>query len=225
MWLKDGSILWSGVQYKPIQMDNFRNDPDYELDMRRFSGSVCVTKSDVPVLLSERYGSKLDVDVDGVFIYGYSLPLGDIYLFCRADKYDEVTAQLGSASEEFGYCYDYYAYGSHYGENGNYVSRRQVYYLNAEQEYALSNILNSDLYYVYEYAYDYDFDYQVILYRHDALDLYREYAMRLAYSDGNYYVLMDDMVYMVRADYEQTMQDVLQAGYDAYRQRDTKWYE
>ena len=95
--------------------------------------------------------------------------------------------------------------------------------LNAEQEYALSNILDTELYAVYDY--DYNADFQVMLYRHDALDLYRESAMRLAYSNGNYYIVMGEMVYEVRADYERTMQDILQAGYDAYTQRESEWYE
>ena len=99
VWLKDGSILWDGVEYKPIldnkyrtQNEKYGDHSNYYLNHDRFDDYLNVTMSDVPVLLSKRFGRTLVLDAKGGFIHGYSVPLKDTYLYCRADRYDEVVA-------------------------------------------------------------------------------------------------------------------------------------
>lgn len=217
VWLKGGSILWNGVEYKPLQTD-FEVDINY----RRFDDRVTVTTADVPVLLSEDYGRTLDADVESGFIYGYAPPLGKNYLFCRADIYDEVSEKVGEGFKFVGYCYDYYTYEAYDTKNG-FNSVQNTYYLTTEQDYAISYVLDTAMYFFDND--DFKSEYEVMLYRHDELDLYREFEMRLAYSGGSYYIVMDGLVYLVKADYEQYMQDILQPGYGAYQQREKEWYE
>ena len=217
VWLKDGSILWSGVKYKPIEMDF-----SVDVNLRRFEDRVTVTAADVPVLLSEEYGRTLDADVESGFIYGYAPPLGHNYLFCRADIYDEVSEKVGDSFKFAGYCYDYYTYESYDRKNG-FSTEEKTYYLNVAQEYDISYVVDTAMYY-FEYD-DFKSDYEVMLYSHDELDLYRNFEMRLAYSEGSYYVIRDGLVYLVKAEYEPIMREILQPGYSAYYQQQKEWYE
>ena len=217
VWLKGGSILWNGVEYKPLQT-NF----DVDVNWRRFNDSVTVTTADVPVLLSEEYGRTLDADVESGFIYGYAPPLGNNYLFCRADMYDEVSEKVGEGFKSAGYCYNYYTYEAFDTQNG-FDTEEKTYYLTAEQEYAISYVVDTAMYY-FEYD-DFKSGYEVMLYSHYELDLYRNFEMRLAYSGGGYYVVMDGIVYLVKAEYEPIMREILQPGYSAYYQQQKEWYE
>jgi len=212
VWQKDGSILWNGVEYKPLSMEM-----KADVNLRRFDDRVVVTDADVPVLLSEQYGRYFDADVEGVFLRGYIEEEGKYYgeykLFCREDRYEEVAAEFANGFVSKSLCYDYF---------DSRLRVQQTVYLTAEQEYAISYILDTaEWYYEEDVIY---MGYEVELYRCDAFDLYRAYEMRLVYT-GDYRIIMNDMVYMVPADYEQTMQDILQPGYTAYLNRHKEWYE
>ena len=217
VWLKNGSILWNGVEYKPL-----RTDFEVDINYRRFNDCVTVTTVDVPVLLSEEYGRSLDADVESGLIYGYAPPLGHNYLFCRADIYDEVSEKIGESFKFAGYCYDYYTYETHDNAKDLY-SVEKTYYLNVAQEYDISYVVDTAMYFFDDE--NFKSEYEVMLYRHDEMDVYRDFEMRLSYSGGSYYVIRDGLVYLVKAEYEPIMREILQPGYSAYYQRQKEWYE
>ena len=213
VWQEDGAILWNDAVYKPLPAVM-----EAEVNRMRLDDiPLHVTEVDVPVLLSALYGDYFECDKEGVFLRGYTRNntyYGEYTLFCREDHYEEVAAELTNGFVTKGLCYDYF---------DSQLNAMRTYYVTAEQEYAISFVLDTAEW----FSYDDEFyaEYEVQLYRHDALDLYREYEMLLMYTGGGYYLVQNDIAYLVPTDYEQTMQDILQVGYNAESNRYKEWYE
>lgn len=214
VWQEDGTILWNNAVYKPLPTIK-----DADINLSRLDDTpLHVTEADVPVLLSNEFYDYFECDKEGVFLRGYIEEKNDKYygeykMFCREDRYEEVAAEFANGFVSKGLCYDYF---------DTQLGAQQTVYLTVEQEYAISYILDTaEWYYEEDVIY---MGYEVELHRCDAFDLYRAYEMRLVYN-GDYRIIMYDKVYMVPANYEQTMRDILQPGYIAYVNQHKEWYE
>ncbi len=214
VWQEDGTILWNSAVYKPLPAVK-----EAEVNSTRLKDvPIHVTEADVPVLLSTQYYDYFECDPNGIFLRGYVEENGEYYgeykLFCREDRYEEVAAELVNGFVSKGLCYDYF---------DSRLGSIQTYYVTAEQEYALSYVLDTAEWFFYDEGFN--AVYEAELYRHNALDLYREFEMLLMYTGGGYYLVQGDIAYLVPPDYEQTMRDILQAGYTAESERYKEWYE
>ena len=218
VWRKDGTILWNGTVYRPLPRRNF------DLNGNRFTESINVTESDVPVLLSEDYGERFYGTEDGVFLYGYKSDeeyTNHTREYCRADKYKEVRAEFDQMERLEGLCYDYYDQADH---------THKTYYLTVEQQQSLYNIM--------EYGYSSqilssDNVYSVDLYWHDPYDLYRQSAFTLM-STGYAFYIMEGPPYseswewgwLVSDDYKTIIDNIIRVGYEAENARESvSFYE
>lgn len=99
------SITYKGTYYKKLDIDNTPN-PLYN---QNISNTVYVTDSDVPVLLSNRFGEYFNISEDESFItgwlYGYMF---EEVLYCRADIYDSVMSKINEGVEYTKYGFGYY---------------------------------------------------------------------------------------------------------------------
>lgn len=114
------AVTLNGQLYKRISGDitdlnPLYNSKNYEV--------ISLTNPDVPVLLSDYYGDYLDISDNGIFMYGYINEDGYYYdsitgytgksfevLYCREDKYEEVTQVIDDGIEYTKYGYGYWTY-------------------------------------------------------------------------------------------------------------------
>ena len=205
VWQEDGSILWNGTVYKPLPRRY------YDINGNLFSVSVHITEPDVPVLLSEELGDYFHASTDGVFIYGYSKDneyTNYTREYCRADRYDEVAAELAGAESLDGLCYDYYV-----GDKRSY----KTYYLTVEQQQALNYITT---YNYGEELYDLDYVYSADLYYHSPYDLYRESGWSIVSTGDGFYITngppyASEWVWAVPDDYKYVVESIIRVGYES----------
>lgn len=97
---EEGNILWNGTEYKKL--------PSGDGLEARYEGTmlVKVTEPDVPVLLSDSFGSHYLVTHDGMFIWDHS---GEAP-YCRADSYDDILSRIENGIEYTDYYYSYWRY-------------------------------------------------------------------------------------------------------------------
>lgn len=213
VWRKDGTILWNDAVYRQL--------PDVQADINTLGmvERIYVTAADVPVLLSEDFGTRFNRDKEGVFLSGRVSDGEEEYstkraLFCRADHYKEIAAQLKEGFVPKGFCYDYF--DSKAGEN-------KTYYLNVEQEYALSHVMQTAP--VMEFT-DFSADVSTELYAYNEGDLHRQYSCQLIESFGTYYLVYRDWAYVVPADYSYQMESILAPLYETYNYpQDSGYYD
>lgn len=216
VWQEDGTILWNDAVYKVLP-DVL--EAEANISTRLQDTPIHVTESDVPLLLSSQFYDYFESDPEGVFLRGYMTEFegkyfGNYKLFCREDRYEEVAAELVDGFVPAGLCYDYFDY---------HMQTMQTYYVTKEQEYDISYILDTAEWFFYEEGIH--SVYEVELYSHDAINLYRSYEMLLMYTGGGFYIVKDNIAYCVKTDYEQTMRDILLVGYNAESAREIEWYE
>lgn len=173
---------------------------------------IYVTDSDVPVLLSAILGDELITYNDGVI-------LGDWYseiYYCRADKYDEVAAQIAGEFNPTDYCYSYSAYNT---KTDMYEQRD--YLLTEEQKNAVRRILATvDGVERAENAY-YTYDHAVSLEVCTGNMLLRDWRYDIEVSNGTYYLIENDLFaangieYKIPAEYNTVFEGIMAASVDA----------
>lgn len=123
---ENGSILWNGTEYKPIETRDITLNLTQDLTQDDEIEEIHVTKSDVPVLLSGMFGTIFGSYNDGLFIGEYYSSVG---IYCRADQYDAVLERIAIGFTPDKICYDYYLYD----KNDFYIGDAQ-YVLTAQQK-------------------------------------------------------------------------------------------
>ncbi|MBE6608113.1 MAG: hypothetical protein E7633_06135 [Ruminococcaceae bacterium] len=126
-WNDDGSISFNGETYKLLSPSTYLYliiNPTGELD---------ITEKNVPVLLSEEYGTDAHITFDKLFIRAL---VGDRYnVYCREDKYDYVEQSIKQNGNMDYLGFYYYPY-----ENGGsvYLAKdfhsKEVGHIFAEEE-------------------------------------------------------------------------------------------
>ncbi len=122
-WTNDksiDSITYNGEIYKLL---NFKETTPYTLYNLDYSldNYINVTEKDVPVLLSNAYGSSLQTHKDGTFLEGYiydpfneSNPTlynnGRDVMYCKEELYDEISKTLEDGIKYTNYGYSTYSY-------------------------------------------------------------------------------------------------------------------
>ena len=128
-WQDDGSILWNGDTYRELE-----NVPE---EMQIYVGQLIhLTDADVPVLLSETFGSWLEVDASGVLLQRYAN--GKEHYYCRDDQYDEIAEYLSAGIGYDSYFYNYWDYRM------DDLSAKLFYYL-TDEEYDVMETLQATL--------------------------------------------------------------------------------
>lgn len=141
------AVTLNGQLYKRISGDITDLNPLY--NSRNYE-VISLTNPDVPVLLSDYYGDYLDISDSGIFMYGYINEDGYYYesitgytgnsfevLYCRDDKYEEVSQIIEDGIEYTKYGYGYWTYDEddiNSSELYEYEDDEYNYYLLSEEE-------------------------------------------------------------------------------------------
>ena len=132
VWQEDGSVLWNGNVYR--KLENTLSLEKFDFVYGRIT--IYVTEADVPVLLSNVFGTMMDVCADGTLLeyYDYRLLEGKRQLYCREDVYDEMVKTLADGVQLDTYYYYYYDYNR---------EESLQYYLTEEQTNTIHRILTT----------------------------------------------------------------------------------
>lgn len=93
----DGNLIYGGAEYKYLTDGDSGIDPFYNSEQ-----TVYLTDKDVPVLLSAFFGEMADLSADERFIGN------GLFIYCRADCYDEMASRIEKGFVAETYCYEYY---------------------------------------------------------------------------------------------------------------------
>ncbi len=213
-WSETGSVLHGETEYLLIEGSEYLYPSiDYLSDPLR------VTAPDVPVLLSFFLQELLYSSADGIFLESFETGL----LYCRADRYAEVTQKLQNGFDTVGYCYDYYTYDE---ESYDYVEH--TYRLTDEEVAAVDAVLAAGTATVIPAVADVAYDYAVELMSCDESMLFRYYVLDVCSIDGVYYILGFDgdtnWTIQVPAQYTAGFDSMLKAPREQYEEEES-WYE
>lgn len=173
-YTETGSIMLGDTEYLPLP------DNQYFSPFGSSDDTVNVTAKDVPVLLSGIFGNSFTPYNDGMI-------LEDLYgktNYCRADKYDEVAAQMAGEFAPTGYCYTYSVLDT---ETEMYEERG--YLLTEEQEQTIENILATVEGVERAENAHYTYDYTVNLDACTDNMLFREWWYAIEKTEGTYYIV------------------------------------
>lgn len=183
VWQEDGSILWDGNVYRKVE--GFSE----KLGIMYMPMSVYVTEEDVPVLLSEMFGTNIDVSHDGMFLVQHHWD--GIALYCREDKYEEMDSYLQNETVIDQYFYTYMS--ANYETEYYYLKEDHVELINrlilTEEPYELED----DFYMTLE-----DGEYVVSVEGCDEKHVFTEgYLFDIVSRTEGYYIVTEDHVYAV----------------------------
>lgn len=141
---------------------------------------IYATQKDVPLLLCAFVGDELIPYNDGMILVDW---YSEVY-YCRADKYDEVAAQMAGEFTPTGYCYTYSAFNT---KSESYEER--AYLLTEEQKNAVRRVLATvegveradNAQYTYDYVINLEVCTDNMLLRNRWLDIEK--------TDGTYYIV------------------------------------
>ncbi|MBQ9860468.1 MAG: hypothetical protein IJO76_07345 [Clostridia bacterium] len=187
---EDGSILWSGAVYRPLSNYGDLNFP-WEADIP----TVCVTKPDVPVLLSNILGDSMEVYHDGLFLKGETFHYDvDSGVYCRADRYEEMVSRIAAGYETEIISYDY----EKYDEEEWFVNA--TYTLTEEQAAAALEVYETVIPTTPQDGMEFISDYCISLYGGSKDGLFSRYLFDIELAGSTYYVtewLGDDGGYLL----------------------------
>ena len=203
-WQDDGSILWNGDTYRELE-----NVPE---EMQIYVGQLIhLTDADVPVLLSETFGSWLEVDANGVLLQRYAN--GKEHYYCRDDQYDEIAKYLSAGIDYDSYFYNYWDYRM------DDPSAKLFYYL-TDEEYDVMEMLQATLEFAVidnNFFYNYSEDeYSVLLGKCDERHLFtEEHVLEILYKNGSFYLVKMGEIAEVPTEYYPTMKSIVKTFYKA----------
>lgn len=198
VWQEDGSILWNGQVYRPLE-----NVPEeFQFHIEQW---IMVTEPDVPVLLSDLAGDGWSVDADGILMHNRNYNGEEVY-FCREDKHEEMLNYFQTNIELDTYFYNYWP-----EEDGEV--EEAVYYLSDAEKAAVDSVLNwadfvevdDDYYYSFE-----DDEFSVMLGRCDGKHLFAEYhAVEIVSKRDGYYLFVNEMLAKVPSEYDAIFAEIV----------------
>lgn len=213
-WSETGSVLHGETEYLLIEGSEYLYPSiDY------LGNPLRVTEPDVPVLLSFFLQELFYSSADGIFLESFETGL----LYCRADRYAEVTQKLQDGFDTVGYCYDYYMYDE---ESYDYVEH--TYCLTDEEAAAVDAVLATGTATVIPAVAEVAYDYGVELMSCDESMLFRRYLLDVCSIDGVYHLIgadgNDHWSIPVPVSYTAVFDSMLKAPREQY-EKEESWYE
>ncbi len=88
VWGEDKeTVIYNGTIYRVLT-------PHSMLQVWNAKDTIRVTESDVPVLLSKRYGDAMTIGKSGILLESYEWELNAPIIYCREDYYESVSKQI-----------------------------------------------------------------------------------------------------------------------------------
>lgn len=143
---KDGTILWNETVYKPLPEFDDEVMYTYGMDPSSDVRWIQVTAPDVPILLSEYFGSRVYVYNHNTLLSGWDLLYDSKQTyFCRADCYTQMVAQLTEIKQNMIPETDTYYVGM--TMLFPYIDHKQKHRidLTSEQQEAVENIIKTGI--------------------------------------------------------------------------------
>lgn len=207
-YTETGSIILGKTEYRLLPAN------EYFSPIRDNGDEIYVTDKDVPVLLSTMLGVGFDSYNDGLILS--SGIYGEDRNYCRADKYEEIAAQMAGEFSPTGYCYTYSAFDT---KTETYEER--AYLLTEEQKNAVRRVLATvEGVERAENAY-YTNDHRVSLEVCTDNMLLRDWRYDIEVNNGTYYLIENDLFaangieYKVPAEYNTFFKGIMSAKVDA----------
>lgn len=185
---EDGAIRFQdGTEYLAL--------PEWPELSPDFSGDTIiyiVDDEELPLLLTNLYGTNGYKSKDGQFVSAYTGQLGKPVYYCRSDLYDSIRERMRTGFTPEIYCYSYF-------DTERYEA--VLYTLTAQQADALEYILANEKPERLPVDVRLDYEYQIHLYHYSSDYIFRKDAVDICYARGRYYVVRNiDTVYDVPLD-------------------------
>ncbi len=194
----------NGATYKRLPFNNYFEIWEYD------DAVVFVTAEDVPVLLSEQFGTRMDISKDHIILESLWYENDRPIYYCRADQYDEVAKQMVEGVTLDRMIYDFWSFET--GENTTYT-------LTAEQMNAVEAVLKTQP--TPLGVNGYEEDYSVYLYRSSQNHLFRESIGALIALNGEYRIIAsnenEDRCYSVPAELKPQFDQIFKKYMDEYQ--------
>ncbi len=217
-YTETGSIMLGETEYRLLPNN------EYFSPIRDNDDEIYVTDKDVPVLLSAMLGVGFDSYNDGLILS--SGIYGEDRNYCRADKYEEIAAQMAGEFNPTGYCYTYSAFVT---KTETYEER--AYLLTEEQKNAVRRILATvegvERAENAEYTYDHRISLEVCT---DNM-LLRDWRYDIEVNNGTYYLIENDLYaangieYKLPSEYNTFFEEIMAAKVDAEKAEQGYWKE
>ena len=193
----------SGVTYKKLPENKYFEIWQYDVE------NVFITSEDVPVLLADRFGTRMSISKDHTILESDWYENDHPVYYCRADLYDDIVKQM-----EEGISLDLMMYDFWSAEKGENVA----YTLTAEQEAAVETVLNTQP--ILLGTNGYDEDYSVWFYRSSKNYLFRETIGNLCVLNGEYRIIVynegEDLCYSVPAELKGQFEQIMKKYKEEY---------
>lgn len=194
----------NGETYKRLPANNYFEIWEYADEY------VFVTAEDVPVLLSEQFGTRMAIGKDHIILESLWYENDRPIYYCRADQYDEVVKQMVEGVSLDLMIYDFWSFET--GENTTYT-------LTAEQMNAVEAVLKTQP--TSLGVNGYEEDYSVYLYHSSQNYLFRENIGTLIALNGEYRIITtnesEDLCYSVPAELKPQFDRIFKKYMDEYQ--------
>ena len=193
----------SGVTYKKLPENKYFEIWQYDEE------NVFITSEDVPVLLADRFGTRMSISKDHTILESNWYENDHPVYYCRADLYDDIVKQM-----EEGISLDLMMYDFWSAEKGENVA----YTLTAEQKEAVEAVLKTQPTSLGTNGYEED--YSVWIYRSSQNHLFRDRIGNLSVLNGEYRVIVftesDDLCYSVPAELKGQVEQIMKKYKEEY---------
>ena len=187
----------NGETYKKMPVNNYFEIWEYD------SANVFITTEDVPVLLAEQFGTRMNLSKDHTILESYWQENDQPIYYCRADQYDEVVKQMVEGVSFDLMIYDFWSFETF--ENTTYT-------LTTEQKNAVETVLKTQP--TSLGINGYNEDYSIVLYRSSQNYLFREMIGTLSVLNGEYRIIVsndaEDLCYPVPAELKGQFDQIIQ---------------
>lgn len=196
VWQEDGTILWNGVVYR--ELADVPEEYQHVVD-----GMIFVTEADVPVLLSQEFGTNWTVDTERGLLHSWNHN-GQETFFCREDRYEEMAEYFQKYFDKE-LVMDTYFYHSWPVSHGQQTE--ETYYLSDSEKTAVNTLLNGSEFVVLKDQDEFfgsfeDDEFCVTLGRCDEKFLFVEhYVVEIVSKREGFYLFLDGRLATVPAEY------------------------
>ena len=169
--IDEETIEYDGEEYKLLPNNEYFCPPFIE------SVSLNITESDVPVLLSEQFGDRGELNDDKTIIEYFDTSS----FYCRKDKYQKVKKEVEAEFIKSGYCYSYTVF-----DEETYMSEFEYYTFSEKENDAIEKVLAYGEVVVLENC-SYEYCANLEIYSRNLN--FRKDFMQLCYSNGEFFLL------------------------------------
>lgn len=210
VWQEDGTILWDGVVYR--ELADVPEEYQHVVD-----GMIFVTEADVPVLLSEEFGTNWTVDTDRGLLHSWNHN-GQETFFCREDRYEEMAEYFQKYFDKE-LVMDTYFYTS-WPVKHEQQAEEETYFLSDSEKAAVDMLLNGSEFVVLKDQDEFfgsfeDDEFCVTLGRCDEKFLFVEhYVVEIVSKREGYYLFLDGRLATVPAEYNDVFRNIVADFYE-----------